>query len=52
MAMRLRFGKKGIFLTFISIAIIAAVIIIFTPSDVSLKKDTTAIDTRVSKIND
>jgi len=45
-------GKKGVFLTFISIAIIAAIIIIFTPSDINLKKDTTAIETRVTKVDD
>ena len=44
-------GKKGIFLTFISIAIIAAIIIIFTPSDISLEEDI-SIQTRVSNVND
>jgi len=45
-------GKKGIFLTFISIAIIAAAIVIFTPSDLNLKKDISVVTTRVSNIND
>ncbi|MFH0867748.1 MAG: hypothetical protein V1831_00380 [Candidatus Woesearchaeota archaeon] len=45
-------GKKGMFLTFISIAIIAAVIIIFTPSDINLKKDMSSIKTRTSRVND
>ena len=43
-------GKKGIFLTFISIAIIAAIIIIFTPADISLEEDI-SIRTRVSNVN-
>ena len=43
-------GKKGIFLTFISIAIIAAIIIIFTPADISLEEDI-SIQTRVSNVN-
>jgi len=45
-------GKKGIFLTFISIVIIAAVIIIFTPSDINLKKDISVVETRVSKVDE
>ena len=47
-----QFGKKGIFLTFISIAIIAAAILIFTPSDVNLKKDLSVVKTRVSNVNE
>jgi hypothetical protein len=46
------YNKKGVFLTFISIAIVAAVMIIFTPSNVSLEKDITSIKSRVSKVND
>ena len=45
-------GKKGMFLTFISIAIIAAVIIIFTPSGLDLSKDIPVIKTRVSNVNE
>lgn len=45
-------GKKGMFLTFISIAIIAAAIIIFTPSDINLRKDIPVIKTRVSNVNE
>ncbi len=45
-------GKKGMFLTFISIAIIAATIVIFTPSDLDLKKDMPVIKTRVANVNE
>ena len=45
-------GKKGMFLTFISIAIIAAVIIIFTPSGLDLSKNMPVIKTRVSNVNE
>jgi hypothetical protein len=45
-------GKKSMFLTFISIAIIAAAIIIFTPSDINLRKDIPVIKTRVSNVNE
>lgn len=45
-------GKKGIFLTFIAISIIAAFIIIFTPSSINLEKDITIVKIRVSSIND
>jgi len=45
-------GKKSIFLTFTSIVIIAAVIVIFTPSDINLKKDISIIKTRVSKVDE
>lgn len=47
-----RLGKKGVFLTFISIAIIAALIIMFTPSDINLKKDISVVKTRVSKVDE
>ncbi len=46
------YGKKGMFLTFISIVIIAAVIIIFTPTSVDLKKDISSVKARVSNVND
>ncbi|MCH8329397.1 MAG: hypothetical protein IIB81_03310 [Nanoarchaeota archaeon] len=46
-----QFGKKGMFLTFISIAIIAAAVIIFTPSDINLRKDISVIKTRVTIVN-
>jgi hypothetical protein len=45
-------GKKGMFLTFISIVIIAAAIIIFTPSDINLNKDIPVIKTRVSNVDE
>ena len=45
-------GKKGMFLTLISISIIAAVIIIFTPSGLDLSKDIPVIKTRVSNVNE
>ena len=44
-------GKKGMFLTFISITIIAAAIIIFTPTNLELNKDIPVISTRVSNVN-
>ncbi|MCH8004503.1 MAG: hypothetical protein IH934_07800, partial [Nanoarchaeota archaeon] len=44
-------GKKGIFLTFIAISIIAVFIVIFNPTDISLRKDALVIKTRVSNIN-
>lgn len=44
--------KRGIFLTFISIAIIAAIIIIFTPSDINLGKNIPVIKTRASNVNE
>ncbi|MAE42204.1 hypothetical protein CMO93_00405 [Candidatus Woesearchaeota archaeon] len=47
-----RLGKKGIFLTFIAISLTAAFIIIFTPSNVELKKDIPVIKARVSNINE
>ncbi|MBI2208827.1 hypothetical protein HYU50_05010 [Candidatus Woesearchaeota archaeon] len=48
---RKQFGKKGIFLTFIAISLIAAFILIFLPSNVSLKKDIPVVKTRVTTIN-
>ena len=45
-------GKKGIFLTFIAISLIAAFILIFLPSGISLKKDIPVISTRVTTINE
>ncbi|MEK6949672.1 MAG: hypothetical protein AABX34_05595, partial [Nanoarchaeota archaeon] len=53
-AMRLssRMHKKGMFLTFISIAIIAGLIIIFNPASVDLKKDVSSLKSRVSNVND
>ena len=47
-----RMHKKGMFLTFISIAIIAGVIIIFNPTSVDLKKDVSSLKSRVSNMND
>ena len=47
-----RFGKKGIFLTFIAISLIAAFILIFLPSDISLKKNIPVVKTRVTNINE
>ena len=46
------FGKKGIFLTFIAISLIAAFILIFLPSDIGLKKDISSTKTRVTTINE
>lgn|SRR3989338_5824990 len=40
-------GKKGIFLTFIAISLTAAFILIFLPSNLSLKNNANAIKTRV-----
>ena len=48
---RKQFGKKGIFLTFIAISLIAAFILVFLPSNISLKKDIPAVKTRVTTIN-
>ena len=45
-------SKKGMFLTFISIAIIAALIVIFIPSNINLGKDLQATETRVSNVNE
>ena len=44
--------KKGIFFTFIAIAIMAVFILVFTPqADVSLSKDTQAVAARISSID-
>jgi len=51
MAVR-QLGKKGMFLTFISIAILAGFIIIFTPSDINLMKNIPVIKTRVSNVDE
>jgi len=45
-------GKKGIFLTFIAISIIAALIIIFRPSDLNVGEDSEAIKTRIANVNE
>jgi hypothetical protein len=45
-------GKKGMFLTFIAISLIAALIVIFTPSDINLSKNLQATKTRVSNVNE
>jgi hypothetical protein len=49
--MAIRKNKKGLFLTFISIAIIAAMISIFAPTDINLKKDISVVKTRVNNID-
>ncbi len=46
-----KLGKKGVFLTFIAIAIVAAAIVIFTPSGINLAEDTAVVRTRVSNVN-
>jgi len=51
MAIR-KLNKKGLFLTFISIAIVAAMIAIFTPPNISLEKDISAVKARVENVND
>ena len=44
--------KKGIFFTFIAITLMAVFILVFTPqSDISLQKDSHAVDSRISSIN-
>ena len=45
-------NKKGLFLTFISIAIVAAMIAIFTPPNISLEKDISAVKARVENVDD
>ena len=45
-------GKKGMFLTFIAIAIISALMIIFAPPNISLSADTQALNTKVSNVNE
>jgi hypothetical protein len=47
-----RLGKKGIFLSLISILIIAAFLIIFSSSGIELKKDLTSTKTRIENVND
>lgn len=47
-----KLGKKGVFLTFISIIIIAAIIIIFTPTKINVKEDISVIKTRVENVNE
>ena len=49
---RKQLGKKGIFLTFIAISIIAAFVIMFTPSSIELRKDIVAVKIRVSTLNE
>ena len=49
--MSMLFNKKGIFLTFIAISIITALIIIFTPSNTGFNKDIPAVKARVSNLN-
>ncbi len=44
-------GKKGMFLTFIAISLIAALIMIFTPPDITLSGDMQATRTRVLNVN-
>lgn len=51
MAVR-KLNKKGLFLTFISIAIVASMIAIFTPPNISLEKDISAIKARVENVDD
>ena len=44
--------KKGIFFTFIAITMMAIFILVFTPqADISLQKDTQAIRTRISSVD-
>ena len=50
MAVR-KLNKKGLFLTFISIAIVAAMIAIFTPPNISLEKDISAVKARVENVD-
>jgi hypothetical protein len=48
----LRFGRKGIFFTFIAVMIISVFIIIYTPpADVSVRKDMHAVDSRIELLN-
>lgn len=51
MAVR-KLNKKGLFLTFISIAIVAAMIAIFTPPNVGIEKDLSAVKARVENVDD
>lgn len=45
-------GKKGVFLTFISIAIIAAIILVSTPTTTNLKDDLKVVEIRISKVDE
>lgn len=51
MAIR-KVNKKGLFLTFISIAIVAAMIAIFAPPNISIEKDISAVKARVENVDD
>ncbi len=51
MAVR-KLNKRGLFLTFISIAIVAAMIAIFTPPNISIEKDLSAVKARVENVDD
>ena len=45
-------NKKGLFLTFISIALVAAMIAIFAPPNISIEKDLSGVKARVENVND
>jgi hypothetical protein len=47
-----RLGRKGVFLTLIAISLIAAFVIVFTPSKISLEKGLSSVKTRIAVIND
>ena len=48
----LSMNRKGIFFTFIAITLIAVLLLVFTPqADISLQKNTQAIDTRISVVD-
>jgi len=44
-------GKKGIFMTFIAISIIATFMVISVPSDIVIKTNLQSVNTRISNIN-
>ena len=45
-------NKKGIFFTFIAVAVMAIFILVFTPqSDIALQKDTQAVKTRINTLD-
>ena len=49
---KLRTDKRGIFFTFIAIAIMALFLLVFTPqADISLQKDTKGLSTRITAID-
>ncbi|MBI2659224.1 hypothetical protein HYX05_03965 [Candidatus Woesearchaeota archaeon] len=49
---RMGMKKKGIFFTFIAITLMAVFILVFTPqADISLKKDTQSVASRISSID-